>query len=139
MVPHRERERFLAEQAEKFGEPILTFSLAQQWEGPPLEAKLVFLLVSATSLHLVAVPTDPSMFGVPLKLKEEPKAPVPRSFLKSEVTFGAKTYAHWWKQLTAPRDVIEVTTKTDSGTAVWWFAAVSPAERFLNEWKTAWQ
>lgn len=136
---NEERERFLAEQAQEFGEPILSFALGKVLSGPALGSELVFLLVGTAALHLLPTTREPSVFGIPLGLKKGKSEPEPLNLPRDRIlSYGVLKPKGIWAVLTAPHEVVEVAAHTELGTDTWRFQLVGESEAFLSHWKTCW-
>jgi len=135
-----ERERFLAEQEARFGEPIVNLALARVLSGPNLGSELVFLLVGASALHLLASTRDPSVFGINIGTKKKAPDPEPVTLPRASITgFQKLKPRSWWAALTSPQELVEVEATVDAVPRTWRFQLVGGAEAFVAEWKTLWE
>ena len=134
-----ERDRFLAEQEARFGEPIVALGLARVLSGPDVGSELVFLLVGSSALYLLPSTRDPSVFGIIIPSKHKPAEPEPMTLPRADVTrFERVKPRSWWAALTAPQEVMEVEATFQGSPALWRFQLVGGADDFVAGWKTLW-
>jgi|GEM_PF-5588247 hypothetical protein len=135
-----ERERFLAEQEARFGEPIVSLALARVLAGPSLGSELVFLLVGASALYLLPSTRDPSVFGINIGTKKKAPDPEPLTLPRATVTgFQKLKPRSWWAALMSPQEVVEVEAAVETTPTTWRFQLVGGAETFVAEWRILWE
>jgi len=138
MSTNPERDKFLADQAGRFGEPIRAFALGRVVSGPPLGAELIFVLVGASAVYLVPSAQDASIFGIPLPGRKTETAE-PRTLARSQVIeFMAVRPTGWWARWTSPQEVVSLRASEPNGPVEWRFQLIREASPFVQEWAAAW-
>jgi hypothetical protein len=139
MNTNDDRDQFLAEQAQRIGEPILAFSFGRILDGPPLESEMVFLMVGTSALHILPTVRDATVFGMLLPGRKKAAEPTPLRFARDQVVeYDAVRAQGLWAKLTAPQEVIQISAKTDAGVSTWKVQLIGEVETLVKQWRAAW-